>query len=110
MKKSILFLTAVLTFNVQLLTFKATAQYTKLFDFEGTNGSKPFGSLISDGTFLYGMTPLGGTGTACFGGCGVIFKIKSDGTGYTKLLDFTGTTNGNIPMGSLISDGTFLYG
>lgn len=110
MKKSILFLTAVLTFNFQLLTFKATAQYTKLFDFEGINGSKPFGSLISDGTFLYGMTPFGGTGIACFGGCGVIFKIKSDGTEYSKLLDFAGILNGSLPFGSLISDGTFLYG
>lgn len=84
--------------------------YTKLLDFDGTtNGRGPAGSLISDGTFLYGMTHLGGTGT-CNSGCGVIFKIKPDGTGYSMILDFAGTTNGSWTEGSLLSDGTFLYG
>lgn len=112
MKKSNFFLAAVAfaTLNFQFLTFNCTAQYTKLLDFAGENGSKPFGSLISDGNFLYGMTPFGGTGTACYGGCGVIFKIKPDGSGYSKLLDFEGISNGSMPFGSLISDGTFLYG
>ncbi|MES2287214.1 MAG: choice-of-anchor tandem repeat GloVer-containing protein [Bacteroidota bacterium] len=112
MKKSNLFLAGMVfaTLSFQLLTFNLFGQYTKLFDFAGTNGSKPLGSLISDGTFLYGMTPFGGSGNACFGGCGVIFKIKTDGTGYSKLLDFAGISNGSLPFGSLISDGTFLYG
>ena len=82
------------------------AQYTKLLDFEGTtNGSLPFGSLISDDTFLYGMTRYGGTNDI-----GTIFKIKPDGSGYLKLLDCAGSTNGKSPRGSLIYDGTFLYG
>lgn len=80
--------------------------YSKLIDFTGTaNGSYPSSSLISDGTFLYGMT--GGGGALDLG---TIFKIQYDGTGYTKLLDFAGTTNGSSPWGSLIFDGTFLYG
>ena len=80
--------------------------YEKLLDFAGAaNGSYPTGSLISDGTFLYGMTPEGGTNDM-----GVVFKIKPDGTGYVKLLDFAGMANGSYPEGSLISDGTFLYG
>ena len=41
---------------------------------------------------------------------GTIFKIKPDGTGYVKLLDFDGVSMGDSPYGSLISDGTFLYG
>ncbi|MES2397467.1 MAG: choice-of-anchor tandem repeat GloVer-containing protein [Bacteroidota bacterium] len=112
MKKSNFFLTGIAfaTLNFHLFTLNCTAQYTKLLDFAGENGSKPFGSLISDGTFLYGMTSFGGTGTACYGGCGVIFKIKPDGSGYSKLLDFAGISNGSMPFGSLISDGTFLYG
>jgi uncharacterized repeat protein (TIGR03803 family) len=82
------------------------AQYTKLLDFDGSSkGAYPYGSLYYDGSFLYGMTSIGGTG-----GLGALFKIKSDGTGYTKLLDFSGTTNGRNPYGNLISDGTFLYG
>ena len=84
--------------------------FSKLLDFAAdTNGKNPNGDLISVGSYLYGITEYGGTG-ACSGGCGVIFKIKPDGTGYTKLLDFTGNVNGSSPKGSLISDGTFLYG
>lgn len=80
--------------------------YSALLDFTGlANGKNPFGSLISDGTFLYGMTQGGGTNNY-----GTIFKIKPDGTGYSKLLDFSGNANGNYPNGSLVSDGTFLYG
>jgi uncharacterized repeat protein (TIGR03803 family) len=79
--------------------------FVKILDFVGTsNGSSPTGDLISVGTFLYGMTPGGGTS-----GMGTIFKIKTDGTGYVKLLDFDGT-KGSYPNGSLISDGTFFYG
>jgi len=80
--------------------------FAKLLDFAGTtNGSNPYGNLISDGTFLYGMTVNGGANNL-----GTIFKIMPDGTGYAKLLDFAGTTNGGNPWGSLISDGTYLYG
>jgi uncharacterized repeat protein (TIGR03803 family) len=80
--------------------------YSKLLDFAGAvNGSTPPGSLIFDGTFLYGMTYAGGVNDS-----GTIFKIMPDGTGYSKLLDFSGAVNGSYPNGSLISDGTFLYG
>ena len=84
--------------------------YTKLLDFPSISDAwVPYGSLIYDGTFLYGATNFGGTGT-CPDGCGTIFKLKPDGTGYSKLLDFTGMANGSFPWGNLISDGVFLYG
>lgn len=80
--------------------------FVKLLDFAGaTNGRSPLGSLITDGTFLYGMTKAGGTNDL-----GTLFKIMPDGTGYVKLLDFAGASNGSLPYGSLIMDGTFLYG
>ena len=80
--------------------------YVKLFEFGAlVNGRSPGGSLISDGTFLYGTTTLGGTG-----GFGVIYKIKLDGTGFAKIHDFTGAPDGKTPQGSLLFDGTFLYG
>lgn len=84
--------------------------YVKLFDFNGTNGANPYGSLIPYGSFLYGMTMEGGISTNCTEGCGTIFKIKNDGTGYTKLFDFVGGANGSYPYGSLFADSTFLYG
>lgn len=81
-------------------------EYAKLLDFSGiTNGRSPQGNLVSVGAFLYGMTNLGGTNDL-----GTLFKIKSDGTEFAKLIDFSGTANGRNPNGSLISDGTFLYG
>ncbi len=80
--------------------------FVKLMDFSGfTDGSSPQGSLIFDGTFLYGMTSAGGINNM-----GTIFKIMPDGTGYIKLMDFSGVADGRVPQGSLIFDGTFLYG
>lgn len=80
--------------------------YATLLDFAGTtNGKSPFGSLMYDGSFLFGMTRLGGINDS-----GIVFKIKTDGTGYVKLIDFAGSVNGRNPQGGLISDGTYLYG
>jgi gliding motility-associated-like protein len=103
--------TGKISVTVGCVTVKSATDFAlpictnKLFDFTGANGDEPWGSLISDGTFLYGMTSQGGLSDL-----GTVFKIKSDGTGYLKLLDFAGTTNGIFPQGSLIFDGTFLYG
>lgn len=74
-----------------------------------TDGSKPQGAVISDGTYLYGMTTEGGS-IACPNGCGTVFKIMTNGTGYVKLNDFSTNANVKFPYGSLIYDGTYLYG
>lgn len=79
--------------------------YLILLDFTGANGKYPSGSLISDGTFLYGITTNGGSSDM-----GTVYKIKPDGTGYMNLFEFAGVANGSYPIGSLILDGTFLYG
>jgi uncharacterized repeat protein (TIGR03803 family) len=80
--------------------------YADLFDFVGgfSTGINPWGSLISDGTYLYGMTRNFGAS-----GDGTIFRIKTDGTGYSDLYAFD-MTNGGFPQGSLISIGSDLYG
>ncbi|HRF77982.1 MAG TPA: T9SS type A sorting domain-containing protein [Chitinophagales bacterium] len=97
-------------FFLLLFTIKAEAQFTKLFDFNDSFGINPSSSLIYDGVYLYGMTTNGGTGTNCLtGDCGVIFKIKPDGSGYEKILDFD-EYNGAFPHGSVILVGEFLYG
>jgi uncharacterized repeat protein (TIGR03803 family) len=80
--------------------------FSIILEFNGINkGSIPFGNLIYDGTFLFGMTHTGGLYDK-----GIIFKIKPDGSNFNKLLDFQGTTNGSFPKGSLVTDGNFLYG
>ncbi|MGC3945749.1 MAG: T9SS type A sorting domain-containing protein [Chryseolinea sp.] len=82
------------------------SDFKKLFDFNGTNGAHPAGSLVefSDGK-LYGMTRTGGTGNK-----GVVFSITKQGQ-YAKVADFNGT-NGQAPYGDLVVDprGTALYG
>ncbi len=79
--------------------------FTKLLDFNGAvKGAYPFGSLYSDGTFLYGLTCNGGTNDD-----GVMFRMMPDGSGYTKLVNFNGAVTGKNPKGHFVSDGAFLY-
>lgn len=77
-----------------------------IYDFAGLNGRKPVGRLTegSDG-FLYGVTSTGGANEG-----GVVYKIRKDGTQFTKLYDFSYNT-GRYPSTGLISDGNgWLYG
>lgn len=97
---------SILTLSLQLVTVNAFAQFTKLHEFTlQPEGSSPYNSLVAEGSFLYGTTALGGTNNV-----GTIFRIKSDGTGYTTLFSFDLVETGRVPVGSLITDGTFLYG
>ena len=80
--------------------------YTKLIDFDGLNkGKNPFGSLVFDGTNLYGVTSSGGANNL-----GVVFKVKTDGSNFQNLLDFNGYDKGQKPSSSLIISGSHLYG
>ncbi len=75
---------------------------TALHNFVGESGTEPIGTLLlaSDGR-LYGTTAAGGTTSG--GGAstlGTVFSIARDGTGFTNLHNFDGTTgsNGNGTM------------
>lgn len=100
---------SLVIFTLLQVNFNSSAQFTKLLDFDGVNsGNIPKGSLISDGTHLYGMTSVGGADDA-----GLIFKILPDGTGFLNIHDFDGNAfgaGGYPDEGTLIYDGTFLYG
>lgn len=75
----------------------ATQIVQKLYDFNGTDGEAPLGSLIqsSDGK-LYGMTNLGGAAAK-----GVIFRYDIATGTYEKLKDFN-ATDGSSPKGDLL--------
>jgi uncharacterized repeat protein (TIGR03803 family) len=82
--------------------------YSVLHSFSGSSsdGSIPYGSLIQSGSNLYGMTSVGGSVNL-----GSVFKIGTDGTGFSLLHSFTGTSsNGRNPYGSLVQSGSNLYG
>ncbi len=85
-----------------------------------SDGAVPYGSLVVSGGALYGMTSAGGGGGChCFflvcarepEGCGAVFKINLDGSGYSVLHVFTDSDSGGVrPLGSLIESGGALYG
>jgi uncharacterized repeat protein (TIGR03803 family) len=76
------------------------------------DGEYPGGGLVegSDGA-LYGTTVYGGGDIACTGGCGTVFKLNKDGSGYTNFIFGAISHDGKHPVSSLIqgSDGG-LYG
>jgi uncharacterized repeat protein (TIGR03803 family) len=92
--------------------------YTNIYTFsatsDGTNsdGANSYASLILSGNTLYGTAFNGGSG-----GCGTVFKLNTDGTGFTTLHDFSavsgpGNTNGDgaNPYAGLVLSGNTLYG
>ena len=62
-----------------------TAQQTNSSGvFTNSDGAGPFGGLILSGNILYGSTTLGGVS-----GNGTVFKVNTNGTGFTTLYTFT---------------------
>ena len=75
-----------------------TLVYTKLKDFNQTDGAYPYGSLIQavNGK-LYGLTSSGGVN-----GYGVMFSFDPATLVYTKPNDFDNSVGGGSPYGSLV--------
>ena len=69
-----------------------------------SDGATPSGVTLSGNT-LYGAADLGGSS-----GSGTLFALNTDGTGFTKLHDFTGSSDGVNPAAGLILSGSTLYG
>lgn len=84
---------------------------TVLHTFTGPDGATPYGHLLLDGSGnLYGTTSGGGSGSACQGGCGTVFKIDRSGV-ESVLHSFTGNPDGTNPRAGLVSDNSGnLYG
>jgi uncharacterized repeat protein (TIGR03803 family) len=85
--------------------------FTNLYSFtNGTDGMRPSGTLLLAGNSLYGTTYYGGTWTN-----GTIFRINTNGSGFTPLYSFTPTINatnsdGANPYAALIVTNDILYG
>ncbi len=76
-----------------------------------SQGQNPNGSLILSGSTLYGTTTYGGGGSGVFDNCGTIFKIQTDGSGFSVIHNFFGgDTGGRSPNGALLLSGTTFYG
>lgn len=84
--------------------------FNNLYSFGASpDGQYPVCGLILSGVTLYGATHVGGTGIGANSG-GIIFKINTDGTGYTPLHSFTNTPDGYQPQSELLLSGSTLYG
>ena len=80
-----------------------------LYSFQGgpSDGSYPYGSLVQSGTTLYGMTSSGGSQYSY----GTVFAFDTVSNTINILHNFTaGTGDGRVPYGSLLLDGSTLYG
>lgn len=76
----------------------------------GTNsdGASPLGRLVLAGNTLYGTASAGGVAN----GFGTIFKVNTDGSGFTNLHTFglLGVSDPAFPMAGLVLSGSTLYG
>lgn len=87
--------------------------YNLVYSFQGQDhgdGAAPYGSLLYDGTYLYGTTSGGGKH-----GMGTVFRVtpvKMGGTAAPQVLThFGGSGNdGQKPIDNLIKVGSTLYG
>jgi uncharacterized repeat protein (TIGR03803 family) len=103
----------------ELYSFSATVPSVM-----GTNsdGNRPEGDLVTDGTSLYGTAEYGGANNN-----GTVFKINTDGSGFTVIKTFSATflgtnnvsgnplasgtnSDGARPIGSLVLNSSTLYG
>jgi len=75
------------------------------FSPSGGDPKEPRGRLVQDNNgFIYGVTSTGGTN-----GCGTIFKINPDGSGYSTLRTYAGL-DGRNPRGLMLNPDGLLYG
>jgi uncharacterized repeat protein (TIGR03803 family) len=83
--------------------------FTNLYIFtNGTDGANPMGGLTISGHVLYGTASEGGGSNGA--GSGTVFKINTDGTGFTNLYNFTNMNDGDYPVADLLLSGNVLYG
>jgi uncharacterized repeat protein (TIGR03803 family) len=82
--------------------------FTNLHSFSlGNDGINPNAGLLLSGSTLYGTTSYGGAGS----GAGTVFKLNTNGSGYTTLHSFSGGANdGGLPNGGLVLSGGTLFG
>ncbi len=80
--------------------------FTNLHSFsEDSDGALPQAGLILSGNTLYGTASAGGSS-----GQGTVFRVNTDGTGFTTLHSFTGGNDGGDPRAGLVLSGNTLYG
>jgi len=99
---------------VLMISASSRAQtFAVLHTFTGDDGSSPYAGVTVDRAGnLYGTTKYGGT-ASCDLGCGVLFKVAPQGSGwnFAALYKFAGPSDGKSPIARIVfgPDGR-LYG
>jgi uncharacterized repeat protein (TIGR03803 family) len=81
--------------------------FTVLKHLSAEDGVVPSGPLLLSGDTIYGTTITAGSTN---GGGGTLFKLNTNGSDFTILKHFSGSTNGSMPVTSLVLDGDSLFG
>jgi uncharacterized repeat protein (TIGR03803 family) len=81
--------------------------FTNLHTMRYGEGVGPSGIMVISGDTLYGTAPSGGPDQ---GYSGVIFKINTDGSGFTNVYTFSPPSGPGGPSGRLVLSGPTLYG
>lgn len=80
--------------------------YTNLCNFASPDdGANPNGELLLSGDTLYGTAQFGGSQNF-----GAVFKVNTDGSGFTNLHSFTGGAGAAHPYAGLVVSGNTLFG
>jgi len=80
--------------------------FTNLHNFTSfIDGGYPYAGLVLSGNTLYGTAVSGGSSDD-----GTVFKINTDGSGFTNLHNFDLVGDGANPYAGLILSGNILYG
>ncbi|HUB67693.1 MAG TPA: choice-of-anchor tandem repeat GloVer-containing protein [Candidatus Methylacidiphilales bacterium] len=96
---------SVMTFGL-MASVHAQTSLTTLHDFSSRSGGiEPSSPLTQSGNILYGVTQAGGPSNSTFG---VLYSVKTDGSDFTALYNFTGYASD--PGGALVLSGGKLYG
>jgi uncharacterized repeat protein (TIGR03803 family) len=69
------------------------------------DGDIPNAGLVLSGTTLYGAAEYGGASN-----CGTIFRVNTDGSGFTNLHSFSNSIDGQTPVATLLLSGNTLFG
>jgi uncharacterized repeat protein (TIGR03803 family) len=107
-------LSGIIFFSVTVAYLSSSTETTFHNFAGGLDGSDPVADLLYDPAtgMVYGTTKTGGAGPNCASGCGTVFSIHSNGTGYTVIYRFAGGTgDGSNPQAGLTIDANGnLYG
>jgi uncharacterized repeat protein (TIGR03803 family) len=97
----------VFSLNTNGTSFTVLKSFTVLDKNTSTNsdGANPAAALVLSNGVLYGTAQNGGAGAV-----GTIFRVNTNGTGFTNIYSFTGVNDGANPAAGLVLSGSTLYG